>query len=100
MATLMGTTAFGTDVAQVYDGLRKLGLRGRAVYIPSRDCDALHVPAVLFVDYGSEPLGHAVCLMGEKDGRAEIWNPQGGKSLQTQAQLAGTWRGHAMEVAR
>ena len=100
MAALMGTTAFGTDIAQVYGGLRRLGLRGNAVLVQDRDYHALHSPAILFVDYGNEPLGHAICYMGEKDGRAEIWNPQGGKSFQTQQQLAGSWRGHAMEVLR
>ena len=98
MVELMGTTAFGTNIAQVYDGLRKIGLTGRAVRVSDRDFNALHAPAVLFVDYGSDALGHAVCYVGTKDGHAEIWNSQGGKSFQTRDGLAAQWRGHAMEV--
>lgn len=98
MVELMGTTAYGTNIAQVWDGLRKLGLYARPKFVASRSFHELHAPAVLFVAFGSDPLGHATCFVRESSGTAEIWDSQGGKSFQDQDQLASYWLGYAIEI--
>ncbi|MBI2432994.1 MAG: hypothetical protein HYV26_08995 [Candidatus Hydrogenedentes bacterium] len=98
MIDLLGTTEFGTSTGQVFHGLSQSGFTCIRRTLEDGDFTQLHAPALLFVDFGSDPLGHVVCFMGEREGKAEIWNPQGGKTWQTREQLAASWHGHALEV--
>jgi hypothetical protein len=59
--------------------MRKLGFLCTKRYILDRDVSRLHAPAMLLVDLVGQVDGHAVAYMGQKDGKAEIWDPAGGK---------------------
>ena len=100
LAAVLGSTAFGTSPSQVFHGLKRLGYSCRKRMIEDRDVARLHAPALLFVDFGTEKLGHVVTFMGTQGDLAEIWNPLGGKSLMTAEALARTWHGHAFEVRK
>ncbi|HUW59547.1 MAG TPA: cysteine peptidase family C39 domain-containing protein [Candidatus Bathyarchaeia archaeon] len=98
MVDLLGTTDDGTTPSQIVYGMRRLGFESRKRRIVDSDHTKLRAPAVLLVMYGTQPLGHAVAYIGQKDGKAEIWNPVSGKQWMTREQLAETWFGHAIEI--
>ena len=100
MVALLGTADDGTSNAEVIHGMRNLGFRCVKRYIRDRDASRLHVPAMLVVDLVGQPDGHAVAYMGQKDGKAEIWDPTGGKKWLGAEELRGLWRGRAIEVWR
>jgi ABC-type bacteriocin/lantibiotic exporter with double-glycine peptidase domain len=100
MVDLLGTTDDGTTPSQIVYGMRRLGFESRKRRVPDSDYTKLNAPAVLLVMYGTQPLGHAVAYMGQKDGKAEIWNPVSGRQLMTREQLGEIWFGHAIEIAK
>jgi len=79
--------------------MRHLGFEARKATSPQRRAQDIRPPAVLLVDYGAEPDGHAVAFMGMKGDRAEIWDPVAGVMLVEGASLQARWRGHAIEVS-
>ncbi len=100
MVALLETAEDGTSNAEVILGLRKLGFRCVKRYMYDRDASRLHVPAMLVVDLVGQSDGHAVAYMGQKDGKAEIWDPSGGKKWVSAGELRAFWRGRAIEVWR
>ncbi len=100
MVELLGTMDDGTSNAEVIHGMRRLGFICSKRYVRDRDPSRLLAPAMLIVDLVGQPDGHAVVYMGQKDGKAEIWDPTGGKRLLDTEQLRGWWRGRAIEVRR
>jgi hypothetical protein len=100
MAALLGTTVDGTSNAEVVRGMEGLGFRCVKRYIRDRDASRLQAPAMLVVDLVGQVDGHAVAYMGQKGGKAEIWDPTGGKRWLNAEELRGLWRGRAIEVRR
>ncbi len=100
MAVLLGTTEDGTSDAQMVLGMQGLGFRCVKRYIRDRDASRLHAPSLLMVDLVGAVDGHVVAYMGQKDGKAEIWDPTGGKSWLGAEELRALWRGRSIEVWR
>ena len=100
MAALLGTTWNGTSPSQMVYGLRSLGIDARKVTIAPDQIASIQVPAVLLIQFGDKPDGHAVAYMGMDDGLAEIWDPQGGIQFKAPQELAEQWLGHAIENQR
>jgi len=100
MVELLETRDDGTSNAEVIRGMRELGFKCVKRYVLDRDASRLHAPAMLAVDLFGQPDGHAVSYMGQTDGKAEIWDPTGGKCLLSAAELRARWRGRAIEVSR
>ena len=100
MVEILGTRDDGTSNAEVVHGMRRLGFKCTKRYIRDRDASRLHAPAMLLVDLVGQVDGHAVAYMGQKDGKAEIWDPTGGKRWLSAEELRVRWRGRAIEVGR
>jgi len=98
MAELLGTTAYGTSTAQMWWTLQSLGYEVRKVNVEPGEFSDISAPALLLVDYGAEALGHVVLFARVVEGRAEIWDPLGGRALQRAQELEVRWRGHALTV--
>jgi len=98
MARRMGTTERGgTSAAQIIIGMEQVGIHCEKMDVPSLDPAVIPAPAMMFVDvFGLPPEGHAVALMGMKDGQAEVWDPLRGKVLYTAEKLKKIWHGKAM----
>lgn len=100
MVEALGTTESGTSTGQVIYGMRRLGFECRKRRIKNGDFTQLAAPALLFVTGGQVPLGHAVSYMGQKDGKADIWDPPHGKKLMSREELTEIWLGHAVEISK
>ena len=100
MVALFGTGDEGASNAEVIFGMRALGFHCAKRYVRDRDASRVHAPAMLLVDLVGQSDGHAVAYMGQKDGKAEIWDPTGGKRWLTPEELRALWRGRAIEVRR
>jgi len=101
MAKTLGTTMFGTCVAQVVYGMEKFGFSCQKIYVQESDLNAVNSPALLFVDHpatGQE--SHAVGYMGRVGVKVDIWDPLSGKLLMDVEELRKIWHGKAIEIRR
>lgn len=99
MVLALGTTESGTSPAQIVVGMRRLGFPSRKRISAERDIAAVTPPAVLFVRYGNEPLGHAVAFVRRDGDNVTILDPKSGKADITLEQLQTEWAGYAVEIS-
>lgn len=98
MATLLGTTRFGSTPAQVVHGLEGIGLACRKASHASFDAASIPVPAVLFYPPSNlHGAGHVVVLEGFDGENAVILDPLVGRLPVNPAELRERWKGHAVE---
>jgi hypothetical protein len=93
---LMGTTRNGSGAGQIRYAFDKLGIPYHALYgVP---IDAVHTPAILFVDRRGGHENHAVVYLGKENGYYRIYDPMEGSKKLSGSKLMTLWHGHGVEV--
>ena len=98
MAETLHTSWAGTSPAQIVHGMRSLGFIAKKRDIPSRDLSEVVPPAVLLIDWGPEPDGHAIVFEGGSSDQWLIADPRSGHITYTNETIKANWRGHAIEI--
>lgn len=99
MAEAMHTTRYGTMPAQIIHGFEEIGLYARKVSVPTDELHRVRAPAILLVENTDTEDGHAVALIGYREGNADIWDPIHGRLHFSSLAFSEKWIGHAIEVS-
>ena len=97
VAEAMRASIMGTAPAQVIYGMGRLGVICSRFELESWEIADIPTPSMLFVDQrAAGPEGHAVAYMGDRDGRAEIWDPLFDRLLMDREELGEIWHGRGI----